>query len=111
MSGYYHPVPGTNSGDLYGGSKSDRDRNDLDWRLTHLPSPHIAVMVATSKEERYDDGYAAAQTFLGEVKAPMSAQEIVLDRDGDNFATWRAEFPRILTWLHGRLRPDGAHAP
>jgi putative esterase len=110
MSGYYRPLPGTNSGDLFGGSGTERDRNDLDWRLTHLPPPHVSVMVATSKEERYDDGYAAAQTFLGQVKAPMSAQEIVLDKGGHNFGTWRAEFPRVLAWLDARLQPGARTA-
>jgi S-formylglutathione hydrolase FrmB len=104
MSGYYRALPGANSGDLFGGSSTERNHNDLDWRLAHLPPPRTSVLVATSKEERYDDGYEAAQRFLGLVKGPMSAQEIVLDRGGHNFKTWTAEFPRILPWLDARLR-------
>src|SRR5258708_30729544 len=105
MSGYYHPVPGTNSGDLYGGSKSDRDRNDLDWRLMHLPPPNIAVRVATSKEERYDDGYAAAHPFLREAKAPMSAQDLVLHRRGHHSPTSGPRCPAIPSRLHRPLPP------
>lgn len=111
MSGYYRALPGANSGDLFGGSSTERNHNDLDWRLAHLPAPRTSVLIATSKEERYDDGYEAAQRFLGLVKGPMSAQEIVLDRGGHNFKTWTAEFPRILPWLDARLRGVPVTAP
>jgi hypothetical protein len=104
MSGYYAPDPGINSGDLYGGSSANKNANDLSWRLTHLPPPHAAILVVASREERFESGYAAAQQFLSLVRAPLAAQEIVLDRGGHNFDTWDAEFPRILPWLDGQVR-------
>jgi S-formylglutathione hydrolase FrmB len=105
MSGYYHAIPEANSGNLFGPNPvTDREHNDLDWRLDHLPAPDTSVMIATSHDERYDDGYAAAQSFLALVHAPMSATEIVLPHGGHNFPTWTAEFPRLLTWMDSRLQ-------
>jgi enterochelin esterase-like enzyme len=109
MSGYYHAIPEANSGDLFGPNPlAGRERNDLDWRLGHLPAPATSVMIATARDERYDDGYAAAQSFLGLVHAPMSATEIVLPHGGHNFGTWTAEFPRLLTWMDARLQAAAA---
>jgi dienelactone hydrolase len=109
MSGYYHAMPEANSGELFGSDPiADRERNDLDWRLDHLPAPDTSVMIATSYDERYDDGYAAAQSFLALVHAPMSATEIVLPHGGHNFPTWTAEFPRLLTWMDSRLQAAAA---
>lgn len=109
MSGYYHAIPQANSGNLFGPYPvADRERNDLDWRLDHLPAPDTSVMIATSHDERYDDGYAAAQSFLALVHAPMFATEIVLPHGGHNFPTWTAEFPRLLTWMDQRLQAAAA---
>jgi hypothetical protein len=104
MSGYYAPDPGINSGDLFGGSTADKNANDLGWRLTHLPAPRAAILVVASREERFESGYQAAQHFLSLVRAPLAAQEILLDHGGHNFDTWAAEFPRIMPWLDGQLR-------
>jgi hypothetical protein len=105
MSGYYHPLPEASSGNLFGPDATvTREQNDLDWRLTHLPAPATSVMIATSHDERYDDGYAAAQSFLALVQAPMAATELVLPHGGHNFPTWDAEFPRLLTWMDARLQ-------
>jgi hypothetical protein len=104
MSGYYAPDPGLNSGDLFGGSTATKNANDLMWLLEHHKPPAASVLVACSKEERFESGYAAAQQFLAKVHSPMAAQEIVLDSGGHNFDTWRAEFPKILPWLEGQLQ-------
>ncbi|HZE66774.1 MAG TPA: alpha/beta hydrolase-fold protein, partial [Sporichthyaceae bacterium] len=105
MSGYYRALPEANSGNLFGANQvTGREQNDLDWRLTHLPAPSASVMIATSHDERYDDGYAAAQSFLSLVHSPMSATEMVLPHGGHNFGTWTAEFPRLLSWMDQRLQ-------
>jgi hypothetical protein len=103
MSGYYHPLPGPGSGDLFGKDPHTRDLADLDWRLRNLPAPATAVMLATAKDERFDDGYDAAEEFLHLVHAPMSASAIVLPSGGHNFTTWDAELPRLLSFLDERL--------
>jgi len=105
MSGYYHALPGTNSGNLFGPDQTwNREQNDLEWRLKHLLMPRTSVMIATSHDERWYEGYDAAQEFLSLVRAPMSATELVLPHGGHNFPTWTAEFPRLLIWMDARLQ-------
>ena len=103
LSGYYRPVPDASTGDLFAGSSSAREQADLEWRLRHLPVPPISVLVATSPSESGYEGYAAAQHFLGLVRAPMSAQEVVVAHGGHNFDTWSLEIPRALAFLSRNL--------
>src|SRR5581483_1554504 len=68
MSGYYSAIPGINSGDLFGGSTATKNSNDLIWLLEHHKPPAASVMIACSKEEHFESGYAAAQQFLAKVR-------------------------------------------
>jgi len=104
LSGYFHAVQDFTTGDLYGGSTRIRELNDITWRLQHLPPPRISVLVATAVTEKGADGYRSAQRFLALVRAPMSADEIVLSHGGHNFGTWKLEVPSALRWL-GRHLP------
>jgi hypothetical protein len=103
LSGYFHAVRDVTTGDLYGGSPEIRHLNDIVWRLRNLPLPAVSLMIATSLTERGADGYRSAQQLLGLVHAPMSADEIVLNRGGHNFETWTREIPSALRWLGGHL--------
>lgn len=103
MSGYYHAITDFTTGNLYGGSQAVRNANDVMWRLTHLPMPRVSLLVGTSLTERGADGYASAQRLLQAVRAPMSADEIVLSHGGHNFWTWNLEIPRALAWMSAHL--------
>jgi hypothetical protein len=103
LSGYFRAVRDITTGDIYGGSTSVRHRNDIMWRLQHLPLPPVSLLVATSMTERGADGYNSAQKLLALVHAPMSADEIVLSHGGHNFETWTKEIPPALRWLGDRL--------
>ena len=104
LSGYFHAVHDFTTGDLYGGSVATRERNDIMWRLQHLPLPAVSLLVATSLSEKGADGYTAAKKLLSLVRAPMSADEIVLNRGGHNFQTWNREIPSALRWFGWHLR-------
>jgi S-formylglutathione hydrolase FrmB len=103
LSGYFRAVRDITTGDLYGGSTTVRHRNDIMWRLQHLPLPPVSLLVATSLTERGADGYRSAQKLLALVHAPMSADEIVLSHGGHNFETWTQEIPPALRWLGSHL--------
>lgn len=103
LSGYFHAIKDFTTGNLYGNSVTVRDNNDIVWRLRHLAMPSTSVLVGTALDERGNDGYRAAQQFLHLVRAPMSADEMVLDHGGHNFRTWRREIPRALRWLSQHL--------
>jgi enterochelin esterase-like enzyme len=110
MSGYYSAEPGAATGDLFGtDSTTVREQNDLDWRLNHLPIPDTSVLLATARDETGPDGYKAAQKFLGDIRIPMSAQEMVREHGGHNFGTWAAEFPGTLQWMDQRLAEASGH--
>lgn len=99
LSGYFHAIEDFTTGNLYGHAVRVREMNDIVWRLRHLAIPSTSVLVGTALDERGNDGYHAAQQFLHLVRAPMSADEMVLDHGGHNFRTWRREIPRALRWL------------
>ena len=104
LSGYFRAVHDITTGDLYGGSTTVKNLNDIMWRLRHLPLPRVSLLVATSLTEKGADGYKSAQKLLALVHAPMSADEIVLSHGGHNFETWTQEIPPALRWL-------GTHLP
>ena len=104
LSGYFRAIRDITTGDLYGGSAEVRNLNDIMWRLRHLPLPPVSVLIATSLTEHGADGYKSAQKLLALVRAPMSADEIVLSHGGHNFETWTQEIPPALRWLGSRLR-------
>ncbi|MBP2704772.1 prolyl oligopeptidase family serine peptidase [Microbispora sp. RL4-1S] len=104
LSGYYHTLVDVTTGDLFGGSTALRDENDLMWRLAHLPSPPISVLVTTSRQGEGD--YDTTERFLSAVKPPMQAASLILPSGGHNFATWNRELPQALPWLAQQL-----HAP
>ena len=104
LSGYFHAVRDFSTGDLYGGSEAVRQRNDIVWRLQHLPLPAVSLLIATSLTEKGADGYSAAKKLLALVRTPMSADEIVLSHGGHNFETWNREIPSALRWFGWHLR-------
>ncbi|MBW8485309.1 alpha/beta hydrolase [Actinomadura parmotrematis] len=102
LSGYYGAIKDLTTGELYGGSQAVRDESDLFWRLEHLPSPPVSVLVTTSEQgERNKEG---TLRFLSLVKPPMRATSIVLDSGGHNFQTWERVLPGVLRWMGARLR-------
>lgn len=104
LSGYFHAVQDSTTGDLYAGSRTQRLHNDPLWRLQHLPAPRTSLYIATSREEAGPDGYGSAQEFLKAVRAPLSADELIQATGGHNFSTWGREIPPALVWLSQHLR-------
>ncbi|MCC3771060.1 esterase family protein [Streptomyces sp. UNOC14_S4] len=90
------------TGDLYGGSKAYRNENDLTWRLEHLPSPPVSLLVSTSKKG--EENYEPTLRFAAAAKPPARVDKLVRDEGGHNFQTWREEYPLVLRWLDKELR-------
>ncbi|MFF4701439.1 alpha/beta hydrolase [Streptomyces chattanoogensis] len=92
------------TGNLFGDGRDRirrRQEHDLMWRLQHLPMPQVNVLVGTSRTG--EKNYPAAREFLSAVRAPMTADSIVLDHGSHNFATWRRELPAALQWMSKSL--------
>ena len=102
LSGYFRAVQDFTTGNLYG-STAVRNSNDIMWRLRHLPPPPVSLLICTSLTEHGADGYGSAQALLRLIRPPTTADEIVLDHGGHNFATWKIEIPKAMAWLSRHL--------
>ncbi|MCW2945959.1 MAG: hypothetical protein JWR24_2676 [Actinoallomurus sp.] len=97
LSGYYNALKDFTTGDLYGGSRTYRNENDLVWRLRHLPAPPVDVLVTTSKVGEKD--YRQTLQFVALVHAPMRVASITLPTGGHHFSVWNRELTPALLWL------------
>jgi Putative esterase len=104
LSGYFHSLQDLTTGDLYGGSRSVRDENDLLWRQWHLPAPPISLLVTSCKTG--EKSYPQAERFLRQVRAPMRADSLILDSGGHNFRTFRRMMPASLEWMSAHLKAE-----
>jgi hypothetical protein len=104
LSGYFHSLQDLTTGDLYGGSRSVQDENDLLWRQDHLPAPPISLLVTSCKIG--EKSYPQAQQFLSQVRAPMRADSLILDSGGHNFRTFRRMMPASLEWMSAHLKAE-----
>jgi enterochelin esterase-like enzyme len=103
MSGYFFALRDSTTGDLWGGSKTMRNLNDLGWRLRHLPPPPVYLLEGTSPSEHGPDGYGEAIRFARLARPPMRVSLMTVPHGGHNIATWSAEVPAALTWLTQHL--------
>jgi len=103
FSGYFTTIKDNTTGDLWGGSATVRNLNDLDWRLQHQPAPDVSLLVMTSKGEGGPYGHLNSERFLSLVKPPMKADSIIEPSGGHVFSTWRPAIPEALGWLSGHL--------
>lgn len=105
LSGYYHAVQDSTTGDLYAGSSVVRDLNDLDWRLQHMPPPPISVLATIGADEFGSEGVAATDQFASLAHAPMRVYKWVVKGGAHNFSTWRREMPACFHFLSAALNP------
>lgn len=103
LSGYYYARSDITTGDLWGGSRANRDYNDLEWLLAHRPAPMTSLFVTISKGETHRDGYADTMRFLHLVKPPLHVTALIEMMGGHNYGTWDREIPPALAWLSDRL--------
>jgi enterochelin esterase-like enzyme len=109
MAGYYTAIKDNTTGNLYGGSKSFQNENNLDWRLAHLPSPPVSVLVTSSRVG--ERGLPATLAFLHLIRPPMRGYSLILSQGGHNYGTWIRQLPQSLVWLNQRLVPAAPVVP
>jgi S-formylglutathione hydrolase FrmB len=103
LSGYFRPSTDLTTRGIFTDRPAFLQENDLTWRMSHLPVPPVSMLVATARDEHGEDGYGTAQKWLRAVRAPMSADELLLDHGGHNFNTWARELPFSFLWLSEHL--------
>lgn len=104
LSGYYHAISDATTGSLWGRSTVLEDLNSPDWLLQHQPPPPVAILATIGSDERGAEGVVDTHRFLALVRAPMTAQEVVVAGGGHNFSDWSRVLPRAMAflWLHLR---------
>ncbi|MEV7182269.1 alpha/beta hydrolase-fold protein [Kitasatospora sp. NPDC093679] len=105
LSGYFTAAHDPTTGDLFAGSQQRRDRADLTWRLTHLPPPALAVLLADSKQD--GKTYTDSQAFAAAAHPPMTVDQAFVATGGHNFTTWVRLLPASLTWMSAHLANPG----
>jgi enterochelin esterase-like enzyme len=103
LSGYYKSAIDATTGDLFGGSKSLQNENDLMWRLKNLTHPQVSLLVSSSKKGEGD--YKSTLAFAAAADGLTTTATLILPEGGHNFATWNKETPAALRWMSARLSP------
>jgi enterochelin esterase-like enzyme len=103
ISGYFEAVKDSDTGDLWGGSATVRQRNDLTWVAAHQALPATDLLAFVSKQDQ--DSYASTQTFLRTAGAPLRTFSQIADMGGHNLREMRKALPSMLVWLSAHLRP------
>lgn len=108
LSGYYHTLRDTTTGDLWGGSQVLRDLNSPEWLLAHQPPPPVSVLATIGTSERGHTGITDTRHFLSLVRAPMSVSSVIIPGGGHNFHSWSTVMGPALDWLSKRLHAASA---
>ncbi|MBW3084085.1 hypothetical protein KEM60_00268 [Austwickia sp. TVS 96-490-7B] len=58
--------------------------------------PPVAMYIQVGKQSPY---WPQIKQYLDEVKAPASLHSVILLDNGHRFELWKAEMPKVLTWL------------
>ncbi|MGI8328920.1 alpha/beta hydrolase [Actinomadura scrupuli] len=102
MSGHFRAIKDMTTGDLWGGSPTVRNENDLIWRIQHLPAPPISLLITSA--ERGERSYPQAKQFIPLVRPPMQLDTLILRSGGHNYQTYGEVFPSVLEWMSQHLR-------
>jgi hypothetical protein len=103
LSGYYHTLHDSTTGDLWGGSRVLRNLNDPEWLLAHQPAPPVSLLLTVGTAERGPNGVRDTRRFLHLVRPPLKADSIFVPQGGHNFADWLSLMPASLDWLSRHL--------
>ena len=103
LSGYYHTLHDSTTGDLWGGSSVLRNLNNPEWLLAHQPQPPVSLLLTVGTAERGPNGVRDTRRFLHLVRPPLRADAILVPHAGHNFADWLTLMPTSLDWLSRHL--------
>ena len=104
MSGYYHTLHDSTTGDLWGRSALLRGLNDPLWRLKHLPAPPISVLATVGASE-HDGSLGVDETrrLVAAARRPMTVTTIIVPHGGHNFTDWAQVIEPGFAFLFAHL--------
>ncbi len=103
LSGYYHTLKDSTTGDLWAGSAVLRNLNDPEWLLAHQPPPPVSLFITIGTAERGTTGVVDTRAFLSLVRLPLSVTSVFIPGGGHNFANWDSVMPSAFHFLSQRL--------
>ena len=102
ISGYFSPSSAAGLNDLFGGNLTLRHDNDPMWLLAHRIAPAVSVLVVASDQD--PSALQPTKAFLGAVRAPMTADKLIVRAGGHNTGVWLDLEPQVLQWLSHHLQ-------
>lgn len=109
LGGYFTALRDHTTGDLWGGSKSLREENDLLWWEQHRPLPDISMLLFTTRTDR--SSYPTTEEFLARLRPPLHASLILVATGGHNVGPMRAALPQMLAWVGQHLPLPTSNGP
>lgn len=110
MDGYFAALQDRYTGDLYGGSRTRRERNSplAQWQATP-PAPHRAFLLLAGGQ---DDSLSDTLHFASVVRRSRTAHVLVAVQAGagHNFSSWRTMLPTVFSWAWSILQTPALDA-
>ena len=100
-SAYFNALKDDTTGDLWGGSRSVRDGNDLLWLTKHGLHPDADLLVFATRQD--SSSYTSSKELLAISKAPTRTFSVIAEQGGHNLKVLRVALPEMVVWLSQHL--------
>jgi enterochelin esterase-like enzyme len=97
LSGYFHAVTDSSTGDLYKGDAPAKKANTPTQTVGLPRQLPLSFYLAASGGDR--EGMAGIKEFSPKIKAPDQLTKAMAGKTGHNFATWKHAMPDAFAWL------------
>jgi S-formylglutathione hydrolase FrmB len=101
LSGYFNALRDSTTGDLWGGSRSVRDHNDLLWLTAHGRHPAADLLVFSTRQDT--SSYGSTEKLLALSRPPTRVFSMIAARGAHNLKVLRVALPVVLVWLSQHL--------
>jgi enterochelin esterase-like enzyme len=101
LSGYFHPVTDSSTGDTYKGDKKVKRANNPTLTIALPRRFPLAFYLATSTGD--GEGMRGLKEFGPKIHAPDRLTKVIGGHTGHNFTTWKRAIPAAFTWLGKEL--------
>jgi S-formylglutathione hydrolase FrmB len=105
LSGYFHAIEDSHTGNLYHGNAAAKRENSPVWWVRHHPVQTSLYLFAAA-----GDTFSAKETKDFAAQAPQGSDVRlwIAPAGGHNWRVWSAVLPAALDWLGGRMRAPTA---
>jgi enterochelin esterase-like enzyme len=98
LSGYFHAVTDSSTGDLYKGNQAAK-RSNSPAQTVGLPGRALSLRFYLAASGGDREGLAGIKEFAPKIKPPDHLTKVLGGNTGHNFSTWRRALPDVFAWL------------